>query len=862
MADSDYPLLVFPTPSIAERDKRQFIGIKPKRPDVKSQNQRLVPQFSRLEQAMENRRIALQDNSLGIEPEMVLVIKTVGSNERFVNAVKKVRGLEWLGEQMLEDIVPEFGFGDAMAPPKTLDGQLFLVMSDTRALKELQSLRSFWERDPDALFTHGLAPLKQVFEYLHEIRPWDVEERLDDTGLLENWNERASIGQETVLFEAELWYRHSTTRRRLVEKRIAQLVAELGGHIVNKCVIDEISYHAILGCIDITGIKELLALKETRRDIGLLRCDDIMFLRPVGNCAVPFEMDAEESPSVEIPPSVPETDRTPIVALLDGMPLTGHSLLKGRVLVDDPDDFESAYQARERCHGTAMASLICHDDLQKKKKTLPRLLYVRPIMQPRRGFDGIFTEVIPDNLLPVDLVHRAVIRLFDGEGEEPPASPGVRVINLSIGDLGRPFLRDMSSWARLLDWLSWKYGILFIVSAGNHLQPIQLNVPEARFQELDSDSEQKLIISAIAEDTRNRRLLSPAETLNGLSIGATHDDGSISTPDFLVEPVSKGLPSVISAHGPGYRRSIKPEILLPGGRQLLSKYAVPSPGKVVLQPARSKRMSGQRVATPGRAGELNTTCNTCGTSNAAALASREACFFYDLLQSLRDRSENLIPNEFDVVLIKAFIVHGSSWDGMFQVFKQALGEDRDSNTFRAFVGRFLGYGRPNFEKVVSGSDQRVNLVGFGTLDDGKAAEFSLPLPPCLLGVAVKRRLTITLAWLSPINSYHQNYRVAYLWFSSRENFGTKRSCADHNAVRRGTIQHEVFEGKDAMAFEDGDQLIVKVNCRKDAGEIIDPVRFGLVVTLDVPEVSLFPIPIYQEVRERIQIRARPPVGVG
>lgn len=863
MVDSDYPLLVFPTPSTAERDKRQFGGFKqPKHPNVNIQSQRLDRQFSRLAQAMENRRIVLQGNSLGIEPEMVLVIKTVGSNEEFIKAVKKVKGLEWLGEQMLEGIEPEFGFEDARDPNKKLDGRLFLVMSDARALNELQSLRSYWEKNPESSFKRGLAPLKHMFEYVHEIRSWDIEERLEDTGLLENWNESVSSGQETVLFEAELWYRSSLSRRRLVEERIAELVEELGGHIVQGCVIEEISYHAILGRIEVTRISELLQLKETRREIGLLRCDDIMFLRPVGNCAIPFEIDTEESPNVEIPQAVPDTDRTPVVALLDGLPLTGHSLLNGRLIVDDPDDFENSYQARERCHGTAMASLICHGDLEGELKTLQQPVYVRPIMQPRRGFDDWFREFIPDNTLPVDLVHRAVIRLFDGEGEEPPASPGVRVINLSVGDLGRPFLTEMSPWARLLDWLSWKYGVLFVVSAGNHSQPIELNVSQASFQELEFDKAENLFISTIAEDTRNRRLLSPAETLNGLSVGATHNDNSVSTPGFLIEPVSIGMPSVISAHGPGYRRSIKPEVLLPGGRQLLRKCVVPSSEKVVLKPDCSKRMPGQRVATPGQAGALNTTCFTRGTSNAAALASREACFIYDMLQSLRERPENSIPDEFDAVLIKALVVHGSNWDGMFHVFKQALGEIRDSGSTSAFVGRFLGYGQPDFEKVLGGSDQRVTLLGFDKLENGKAAEFSLPLPPCLNSVTLKRRLTITLAWLSPINSLHQNYRVAYLWFNSKNDFAKKRLCADHNAVRRGTIQHEVFEGEDAMAFTDGDQIIVKVNCRNDAGEIVKPVHFGMVVTLEVPEVSLFPIPIYQEVRDRIQIRAQPPIEVG
>ena len=74
------------------------------------------------------------------------------------------------------------------------------------------------------------------------------------------------------------------------------------------------------------------------------------------------------------------------------------------------------------------------------------------------------------------------------------------------------------------------------------------------------------------------------------------------------------------------------------------------------------------------------------------------------------------------------------------------------------------------------------------------------------------------------------------------------------------MQHEVFEGRDAAAFQDGDDMIVKINCRNDAGEIVQPVRFGLAVTLEVAENLLLSIPIYEEVRDRIAVRVRPAVG--
>ena len=860
MAESDYPILVFPAPALAERARRYGGGGRPRRPGAARQGERLAPQFRRLEEALANRRVALQGSSLGIEPEQVLVLETVGPVANFIRAVERVEGLEWLAEYERDDIAPGDGFEDEEDPEKLLSGQLFLMMSDGRALSELRNLFEAWRRNPDARFSRGLAPLKHAFEHLREIRPWDVEDRLADTGLLADWNQRAVFGQETVSFEAELWYRGSALRRRAAAEQLRQLVEALDGEIVSECVVEDIAYHGVLGRIDITRVRNLIDQPETRRDVALFRCDDIMFLRPVGQCAVLIGDDSEEASLTEPPEPERPVEGTPVIALLDGMPLTGHVLLNGRLVVDDPDSYEDAYQAAERCHGTAMASLICHDDLDVGGTAIGRPVYVRPIMQPRRWFDGRFVEAVPEDVLPVDLVHRAVVRLFDGEGGEPPASPGVRVVNLSICDPARPLDREMSGWARLLDWLSWKYDVLFVVSAGNHLREISLAAPNPDVRALPASAREQLVISAVAEDTRHRRLLSPAETLNGVTVGAVHADGSGPGASQLVDPVSTGLPSVISAHGPGYRRAIKPEIQLPGGRQLVSEDPAPPAGKAVLRPNLSTREPGQRVATPGQVGTLNATHHTRGTSNAAALGTRGAYFFYEMLETLRAQPDSEIPVDFDAVLMKALLVHGSEWDGLLGPYQQALGEAHPSRTFRDYVARFLGYGRADFGRVAVGSEQRVTVLGFGSLADGGAAEFALPLPPGLSGVNVRRRVVVTLTWMSPINSRRQNYRVAHLWFDVAENVASTRTCADHRAVQRGTVQHEVFEGRDAVAIQDGDDLIVKVSCRNDAGDIVEPVRFGLAVTLEVAEDLFLPISIYEEVRERIAVRVRPVVG--
>jgi hypothetical protein len=59
---------------------------------------------------LDAQRIAVQQTTVGIDPEQVLVFETIGSVEDFATAVSKVEGFEWLGEIEIEDIVPDNEF--------------------------------------------------------------------------------------------------------------------------------------------------------------------------------------------------------------------------------------------------------------------------------------------------------------------------------------------------------------------------------------------------------------------------------------------------------------------------------------------------------------------------------------------------------------------------------------------------------------------------------------------------------------------------------------------------------------------------------------------------------------------------------
>lgn len=853
---SDFPLLIFPKPETAAKAKKFGGGDKFREPDPGRQAKRLAPQFQRLQQALDRQKIALQQSSLGILPEQVLVLETIGPIGRFFNAVGKLDGFEWLGEFDIDEISPAYGFEDETDPDKPLKGFLFLVMSDQSALEEMRKLFRNWQANPQAPFPRGLTPLRDAFAHLHTIRPWGAGDRIRETGVIEDWRERIEHGQENVPFELELWYRSDEARRRQAESYVESTLHTVGGQIVQRCQLPGIHYHGILARAPIDAIARVVSDLRQLESFRVLQCEDIMYVRPVGQCriGIPDEplIDIASMPRVE----AAAPDGEPIIALFDGLPLQQHVLLKGRLIVDDPDDYESAYQAEQRQHGTAMASLICHGDLNDNAEPLDRPIYVRPILQPAPGFGGQTYEKIPEDVLPVDAVHRAVRRLYEEQGGEPPAAPHVRVINLSVCDAARPLDRGMSAWARLLDWLSWEYDILFIVSAGNHTRDLELNVPRPDFRALTAEERQQAVIEALATDTRHRRLLAPAEALNGITVGAAHiDSGPGAVNPNLIDPHEEaGLPSTVCAHGPGYRRGIKPDIFLPGGRQYLTEKLGNSHSNATLCAHSFISAPGQRVATPAVQGHLDRSCYIRGTSNAAALASRNAAIILENLATLRVEERWDLPEEYETVLLKALLVHDATWGAAGPIYESVLKNDGNSRVFTDYVARFLGYGISGTTRVMACTAQRVTVIGFGEVGDDEGQVFRFPLPPSLSAVTEKRRLSITLAWNTPVSPSRQGYRVAQLWFSPKNSLAPTRINADWQATQRGTVQHEILEGEKAVDFQDGESLDIKVSCRADAEAFHQRVRYGLAVTLEVAEGVK--IPIYEEVRDRLRVQVQ------
>jgi hypothetical protein len=404
------------------------------------------------------------------------------------------------------------------------------------------------------------------------------------------------------------------------------------------------------------------------------------------------------------------------------------------------------------------------------------------------------------------------------------------------------------------------------VSAGNYTEDIDVGMPHSEFSALSDEQKVAHVLKCIEQQLSERRLLSPAESINSLTVGALHTDesGTYTMGQRTDLLPNNALFSPISRLGHGFRRSVKPEILFPGGRQLYTTPPLNSGQRYKLSKP-LLRPPGQKVAyDSSREGLISECVYQCGTSNATALATRSGARIYEVLAQLQEEYGEQIPDNLMAVLIKALLVHGAQHnDQAERTLAESLITPTNSRRFKEVMARYMGYGAVNIERVLACTGQRGTVIGCGEIKENQVHEYRFPLPLGLSGSREWRRMVVTLAWFSPINPNHRNLREAKLELQPvgkwRElPLKLKRVDSDDDQVLRGTVQHEVLAGeKQISAYEEDGHIMLHVTCKADAIEKLDDtIPYGLAVTLEVAEGV--DIPIYQQIRARI----KPQVAIG
>jgi hypothetical protein len=845
----DRPLLNLPAPTPLDPPPKHGGGAAISRPSRDRQRERIDPRFERLSAIAETpaQLMALRDDPASIAPERAIVFEVEGSLKDFYEQARNI-GLEYLGDFEEEfDQSDDFFIEDK--PDQKLSGRIYLAMPDVRALRELLSL---WERyKQNQRMPKGRSEWRVLFSQLIDVRPWGPQDRISLDTIAAWEGDLARAPDALVRLEVELWYHENAEKRAQAFHALGVEVAASGGEVVHHAVISEIHYDAVL--IDLSGaaVRDLI----DNPAISLARADEVMFLRPQSVARYPnaTEFTGEDSAAV----ATDADQAQPIAALLDGLPIQNHVRLAGRLDVDDPEGLDAIYPVARREHGTEMASLIIHGDLNAAEPPLPRRLYVRPVLRPNANGD----ERTPPDRLLVDVIHQAVRRIKEGDGAEPAAAPGVVVINLSLGDETRPYARTMSPLGRLLDYLSNRYRVLFLVSAGNILDrlPVAAFDTSIEFETATPEVRERAILDALNSNKSQRTLLSPAESLNTLTIGAAHSGSAFNgnLPNGRTDPFTdEELPNIISAMGLGFKKIVKPELLFSGGR--VPVRVVASGGGVVIAPVRvGANLFGLKAARPSQVGGTRYEDFTFGTSVATALATRSAHQIHDVLTNADGGSNHahIDPANMPLVL-KALLVHGAQWgtkggmlDGTFQ--PQGTGSHFSR---RDDITRLLGYGVPDIDRVMDCTENRATLLGIGSIASESSLLYRVPLPDGLDGVRALRAITITLAWFSPVNPRHQGYRMAALDVASGSDqkfwIAPQRSLQPTDkATARGTVFHERRTGEAASVFVDDGHLLLRLTCRAAAGNLGDNVPYALAIRMEVGVEA--GIPVYDQVRVKL-----------
>lgn len=846
-------LLPFPPATVGRRNPGQGRPVtRPQWPDPSRQDQRLAPRFQALQNALAADTTTLSSETATHDPELMVVFEVIDTIPAFIQAVRRVDGLEFItdfvGDESEADEDFYFTDNDGAASAKAVPQTMYLTMMNQDAVNETIRLFEQWKSNPDGPFPYGLAPLRDVFRQLKDVRRWGPKDRVNETGLYEQLLEEIELkgNSGNLRVEIELVWRSNDQRRSQAQQDLRDTLST--ATIVSSCQLSSIRYHAVLAELPASHLQPILDDEPQR--VEILCVSDVLFVSP--SSAMSFVADlGDEEHQLGIDQTSPSGP--PKVALLDGYPLANHDCLAGRLIVDDPNDIGNRYPLARRSHGTAMASLIIHGDLSEPGPSLATPLYVRPVMIPQDGLNS--GECLPPDRLFVDIIHEAMQRL---RGTNESVGQSVRIVNLSLGDPARMFIRHASPLARLLDHMAYEHNIVIIVSAGNHRE-IGPRVPS---RVIDDPKElDRAVRKSLYEEGRNRRLLSPAEAVNIVTVGALHSDSADikDLPDTVIDPLFNKSIATYSPTGAGFGRSPKPELHVPGGR-LLYQRPISTELETVLQPVETAAMGpGLLVAGPSRQGGTSGTVYTRGTSNAAALTTRLAHSTLATLESLSswDDVPEFPDPQYHPVLLKALLVHATMWPDKTEEWAEQLsitgrGRKRD-------LTNYLGFGVLNATRLATATSNRVTLIGAGTISHDERHQFGFPLPPYLSAKREWRRLLVTLAWLTPTAPMTRDYRRAVLTCQSSRGMlelGPTSSSVYHHMNGRGTVFHEILEGDEIVAFVEGDELSIDVACRVRTGRLEHGVRFGVAATLEVgPGLQ---VDIHSEIRELLRQRIRIP----
>ncbi|WP_256724393.1 S8 family peptidase [Xanthomonas oryzae] len=420
--------------------------------------------------------------------------------------------------------------------------------------------------------------------------------------------------------------------------------------------------------------------------------------------------------------------------------------------------------------------------------------------------------------------------------ELKPPGLGCKIFNLSLGNSNAPYDgTHVRGLAYILDVLSRKHDILFVVATGNFSGSEDPPVPVASWR----DEYPKYLLD------EKSIIIDPAPALNVLTVGsvarhnATYD--SQRYPEiYQLSPASENQPSPFTRHGPSVKGALKPELVAHGGN-------LACPMHFQNQQWRAE-MRGLGVLTMNHQFQGNTLFKeTSGTSFAAPYITH-----------LAGRLLNEYPSASANMLRAMLVNHASQSDVVEATFNKSMRENYKSNksTYQREISRDVGgYGRVNESDLFRSSDHCVVLMCEESIEKDGCQFYELPLPSSYLRRARGlRELSVTLAHSPAVRTTRLDYVATQISFRlvkgksldevqlsfNREKQAEAESRSDDAGANRdisaqlrsrGTVQSSRWKFKQRDPEEKWFVVVIRQDRDWNHPDVLDDESYALVVTV-------------------------------
>lgn len=419
------------------------------------------------------------------------------------------------------------------------------------------------------------------------------------------------------------------------------------------------------------------------------------------------------------PITAPE-ENAPGVVVLDSGLATGHPLLAKAV--GDAQSFLPGEDASDgHGHGTQVAGLALYGDFEsclRSGQFVPSL----------RLFSGrILDRNNENNTGFVENHIEEAVRYFVNEYQ-------CKVFNLSFGDSNKPYIGGhLKGLSLTLDSLSRELGVLFVVSAGNHI--ISDDSPDGL--EWRDNYPEYLLNEAW-------KIIEPAPALNALTVGSlARYDHTFNSQCYPLDPAEipvaqREQPSPFTRHGASVGGAIKPELMAHGGNWAINTRA--GVNRLLEGKHGLGVISTCHQFTPpgGRPFAID-----CGTSMAAPQVAHLAA---SILKERPDANAKLLRA---LLCVNAVIPEPS----------QAM-IDRDKE-----IKHVCGYGKVDQTALHRSLENAVTLIASGPIENKRHHFYEIPVPEEFTGRGKRlREISIALAYTPIVRSTRIKYRATRIDF--------------------------------------------------------------------------------------------------